>query len=167
MDTSIVISPANSVDLALSNTYLKFKIDQYISAVFPMENVQEVIVVPLGRIAPMPNMAECVLGLLNRCNKVLWVIDLAQLLNLKIVDANAQQYHIIIIRVGQIPLALVMQEIEGVIRCNIDEIKPPQATAPSILPYLNGCILQQQETLLVLNAEAIINAPVLHSSASG
>jgi twitching motility protein PilI len=129
-----------------------------------MEYVQEVLIVPVARITPMPNMPECILGLLNRRNRVLWAIDLAQVLNLQPVDANAQQYHIIIIRVEQVPLALVVQEVKGVTRFTPDCIQPPlELDESNIIPYIDGYILQQQETLLVMNAKAVINSSILHN----
>ena len=128
-----------------------------------MYYVQEVLIIPINRITPMPNMPKCVLGLLNRRNRVLWAIDLVQLLNLQPVDINAQQYHVVIIRVNQVPLALVVQEVKGVTRFTPDCIQSTvEFITADITPYTDGCIPQQQETLLVLNPEAIASSPILH-----
>ncbi len=51
------------------HTYLKLQIDEQTSAVMPMAHVQEVLVVPVGRITLMPNMPACILGLLNQRSK--------------------------------------------------------------------------------------------------
>lgn len=159
MDTQILAPPLNQ----LGDIYVRFQVEFQTSAVLSMEYVQEVIIVPVDRITPIPNMPECVIGLLNRRNRVLWVIDLAQLLNLQPVDTNVQQYHIIIIRVGQVPLALIVQEVKGVTRFMPDCIQSSVALdASNITPYINGYILEQQETLLVMNAEAIVS-PILHN----
>lgn len=158
MDTQILAPQLNQV----GDIYVRFQVDLHTSAILSMEYVQEVIIVPVDRITPIPNMPECIIGLLNRRNRVLWVIDLAQLLNLQPVDTNVQQYHIIIIRVGQVPLALIVQEVKGVTRFVADCIQSPVALdASNITPYINGYILEQQETLLVMNAEAIVS-PMLH-----
>jgi twitching motility protein PilI len=159
MDTQILTPQPNQV---IGDIYVKFQVETHTPAILSMEFVQEVLIVPVTRITPMPNMPECVLGLLNRRNRVLWAIDLAQVLNLQPVDANAQQYHIIIIRVAQFPLALVVQEVKGITRFTPDCIQPPGVDAANIIPYLDGCILQQ-ETLLVMNAKAIVNSSLLHS----
>lgn len=164
MDTPILTPQLNKVDRTEGDTYLRFQLDQQTPAILSMEYAQEVLIVPVERITPMPNMPKCVLGLLNRRNRVLWVIDLAQMLKLQPLDTNTQQYHTAIIRVGQIPLALVVQEIKGVTRFTPDCIQFPQGLVTSVVaPYLHGYILQQQEILLVLNAEAIIHSPILHS----
>ncbi len=160
MDTQILAPQLNQV----SDIYVRFQINLHTYAVLSMEYVQEVIIVPVRRITPMPNMPECVMGLLNRRNRVLWVIDLAQLLNLQPVDTNVQQYHMVVIRVGPVPLALVVQEAKGVTRFMPNCIQSPvELDALNITPYINGYILQEQETLLVMNAEAIVNSPILHN----
>lgn len=160
MDTQILTSQPNQV---IGDIYVRFQVDIHTPAILSMELVQEVLIVPVVRLTPMPNMPECILGLLNRRNRVLWAIDLAQVLNLQPVDANAQQYHIIIIRVEQFSLALVVQEVKGVTRFTPDCIQSPVELGESnIIPYIDGCILQQ-ETLLVMNAKAIVNSSLLRN----
>ncbi len=160
MDTQIFTSQPNKIG---GNTYIKLQLDGQTPAVMSMYYVQEVLIIPINRITPMPNMPKCVLGLLNRRNRVLWAIDLVQLLNLQPVDINAQQYHVVIIRVNQVPLALVVQEVKGITRFTPDCIQSTvEFITADITPYIDGCIPQQQETLLVLNAEAIAHSPILH-----
>ncbi len=164
MDNPILAPHLNQVDRTVGDTYLKFQLEQQIPVTLSMEQAQEVLIVPTGRITPMPNMPECVLGLLNRRNRVLWVIDLAQMLQLQPLDTNVQQYHIVIIRVGQVPLGLVVQEVKGVTRFTLDCIQSPMGLVTSgLTPYVRGCILQQKEVILVLDAEAIVHSPILHS----
>lgn len=145
------------------DAYVTFQLDQQTPAVLAMKHAQEVLVVPVGRITPMPNMPECVLGLLNRHSRVLWVINLAQMLKLQPIAPITQQYTIVIIKVGQVPLGLIVQEVQGVMRFKPDSIQSSPGIIPSnIAPYLEGCILQQKQILLVLKAEAIVNSPLLH-----
>lgn len=90
----------------IGDNYLSFSLNQQTPALLLMEYAQEVIIVPTTRLTPMPNMPECVLGLLNRRSRVLWVVNLAKLLNLPSFDPIAQQYQIIIIQSEQIKIAL-------------------------------------------------------------
>lgn len=158
MDTQILAPQLNQV---VDDVYVRFQINDHTPAILSMEYVEEVLIVPLTRITPMPNMPECVLGLINRRNRVLWVIDLAQVLNLQL-DTNTQQYQMVIIQVG-VPLALVVQEVKSVTRFTPDCIQSTvELVASDITPYINGCVVQEQETLLVINAEAIMQSPILH-----
>ena len=151
------------LDQVVGDIYVKVQLDKYTSAILSMDYVQEVLIVPISRISPMPNMPHCILGLLNRRNRVLWVIDLAQVLNLSL-DTNAQQYHIVIILVNQVSLALVVQEVKGVIRFTPDCIQSSIEQACSdITDYIHGWAVQAQETLMVLNAETIAHSPNLHN----
>ena len=163
MNTPILADQRNQIDRTLVDTYLRFQLEPQTPAILAMEHAQEVLIVPVERITPMPNMPECVLGLLNRRNRVLWVIDLAQMLELQPLDTSAQQYHMAIIRVGQVALGLVVQEIKGVTRVKPDCIQSARGLVTSSLtPYLHGCIWQEKEILLVLNAEAIVHSSCLH-----
>lgn len=159
MNSQIITPQFNQV---LGDIYVKVQLDKYTSAVLSMDYVQEVLIVPINRISPMPNMSHCILGLLNRRNRVLWVIDLAQVLNLSL-DTNSQQYHIVIIQVSQVSLALVVQEVKGVIRFTPDCIQSSIEPGLEQTPYIHGWVVQAQETLMVLNAEAIAHSPSLQN----
>src|SRR5919202_169115 len=84
----------------LGDAYLKFQLAQQTPAVLSMSRAQEVVVLPVSRLTPMPNMPPHVMGLLNRRSRVLWVIDLARMLGLPPVEINVQHYNVIIISNG-------------------------------------------------------------------
>jgi positive phototaxis protein PixI len=149
----------------LGDTYLKFQFGQQTPAVLSMGRAQEVVVLPVGRLTPMPNMPPYVMGLLNRRSKVLWVIDLARMLGLPGIESNVPHYNLVIINNGSVSLGLIVQAIEGVVRLTPESIQSPVGQVSSgLLPYLRGCVLQEQEILLVLDAEAIMRSPLLHNA---
>jgi twitching motility protein PilI len=163
---------SNSPSRASGEAFLKFQLARQTPAVFSMKSVQEVTVLPARRLTPMPNMPALMLGLMNRRSRVMWVIDLPQLLGVSTLDANVQQYPLILIQVGSVPLGLAVHQVEGITRLEPEAIQPPPGQiAASLVPYLQGCILQEQdhkqEILLVLDAEAVIQAPVLHNPYQG
>ncbi|MGB3655737.1 MAG: chemotaxis protein CheW, partial [Rivularia sp. (in: cyanobacteria)] len=70
----------------------------------------------------------------------------------------------IIVRTQSMILGLVVHEIIGTLRFNNDEIGSPIGqVASSLVPYLRGCIVQPQEILLVLDAQAIVHSSNLRS----
>ena len=161
MDIQILTPQLDQVDKSAGDAYLKFQLDRDTPAILSLEHTQEVLIVPIERITPIPNMPTCVLGLLNRRNKVLWVVDLVQMLNLQHLDTNIQQYHMAIIKVGKIPMGLVVQEVKGVMRFSSDLIQSSTGfVSPDLNHYIHGCIMQQKDMLLVLNAEAIVHSPI-------
>jgi twitching motility protein PilI len=154
----------NQVEKSSGEKYLKFHLEQQTPAILAMEYVQEVLILPSRRITPMPNMPECVLGLLNRRNRVLWVIDLAQLLGLQPVGTNVQHHNnVVIVKDKQVTLGLLVQEVKGVAHFTPDLMQAPtELITSALIPYLDGCITQEEETLLVLNTQAIVLSPTLY-----
>lgn len=141
--------------------YLSFYLNRQTPALLLMEYAQEVIIVPTTRLSPMPNMPECVLGLLNRRSRVLWVVNLAQLLKLSASESSDRQYQIIIIQIKQVKLALVVQSVEGVRYFSHQNSQAPTELFARLAPYLSGCIAQGDKMLVVLDAEKIANSPNL------
>jgi positive phototaxis protein PixI len=150
----------------LGDSYLKFQFGEQTPAVLPMSRAQEVIILPVGRLTPMPNMPPYITGLVNRRSRVLWMIDLAQMLGLPGVEANVQHYNIVIISNGSATFGLIVQTVEGVLRLMPESIQSPFGqVSVGLVPYLRGCVLQEKEILLVLDAEAICRSPFLQSAA--
>lgn len=146
---------------AIGDPYLKVKLALQQSAVLPMAQAQEAIAIPASRVTPMPNMPACVLGLLNHKSRVIWVVNLPQMLGLESQNLNVQQYNVAIIRSGKTPLGLIVPEIRGVVRLETDAIVSIEGEVlPEQVPYLRGCLIQSQEMLWVLDADAIVQASI-------
>ena len=143
----------------LGDTYLKFKFGQQTSAALLMNRAQEVVVLPVERLTPMPTMPPHVMGLLNRRSRVMWVIDLARMLGLPGIEVNVQHYNVIIISNGPATFGLIVQAVEGIVRLTPEVIQTPHnQVSPELVSYLRGCVLQEQEILLIIDAEAIIRS---------
>lgn len=171
MNHPILAAPLPQSDAALGDAYLSIQLDAQTPVALPMAQAQEVLVVPAQRLTPMPNMPDGVLGLLNRRSRIFWVVDIAQWLQAQPLDPIAQQYTVVIVRVNaaaspQSPnwLGLAVPKVKGVIRFLPELIQSPLGHFPlHLTPYLRGCVLQKQELLLVLDAEALVQTPLLQS----
>ncbi|MBF2000174.1 MAG: purine-binding chemotaxis protein CheW [Synechococcales cyanobacterium C42_A2020_086] len=167
MDTPLTLA-LSSQRPATGDAHLKFRLGHQTPAVFSMQCVQEALILPARRLTPMPNVPAPLLGLINRRSRVLWVLDLAQILGLALLDLNAQQYTLVLIQVGAVSLGLAVQQVEGIVRLAPEAIQPPVGQiSSSLVPYLRGCALQhqeeKQEIVLVLDAEAIVQSPLLRN----
>jgi positive phototaxis protein PixI len=146
--------------------FLRLKLDDKTSAVVPMLQTQEAIVLPAGRISVIPNLPSPILGLFNRRSSLLWLVDLPEILGLEPIDRHAHSFDIALLNVGEVPLAVAVRSIEGTIRFAHEQIESPIGSFnPAFTPYLRGWILQEKELILVLEPEAIINAQVLNQLA--
>jgi twitching motility protein PilI len=150
-------------------SYLKFRLEANVPAALAVRSVQEAFLLPARQLTAMPNMPAPVLGLTNRRNQVVWVLDLAQLLGIAVFDAATVQYSILLIQVGLVQVGLAVRQIEGMVKIAADAVQSPIGQMSlALLPYLQGCALlkqgQTQEILLLLDAEAILQAPVMQNS---
>lgn len=144
--------------------YIKFQLNQQTAAILSMKHTQEAIIVPVESVTSMPNMPACILGLMNWRSRIIWVVDLPRILNLESLDHRQRQYNVIVVRVESMLLGLVVQEIKGTAKFLPDEIcSPVGQVASSLVPYLCGCVVQQQEISLVLDAQAIVHSSILRS----
>lgn len=162
MDNSQVSPPIElEENQRVDSSYLGFYLNDDTQALLLMKYAQEIIVVPQSRLTPMPNMPECVLGLLNRRSRVLWVVNLAQLLNLPAPNLIAQQYQIVIMHIDQVKLGLVVQSVKGVTHLSSKSHQELIESLSYLAPYASGCITQKDETLIILEAKEIACSPNL------
>ncbi len=143
--------------------YLKLHLCARTPALLSMQHTQEAMVLPARRLTPMPNMPSSLLGLTNRRSRVLWVVDLAQMLGLPPLQTTVQQQSVVIIQVGAAPLGLAVHHVEGITWVLPETIQTvPDQLSTGLVPYLRGCVLQSNDLALVLDAEAIVQSPLLH-----
>jgi twitching motility protein PilI len=144
------------------NGYIKFQLNQQTGAVLSIAHTQEVIVVPVTSVTAIPNMPACILGLMNWRSHIIWVVDLPKMFNLECLDHRLYQYNIIVIQIESMILALVVQEIKGTTKFIADDVRSPIGqVASSLVPYLCGCVVQQEQILLVLDAVHILRSGII------
>jgi twitching motility protein PilI len=144
------------------DSYLKFELNQQTGAVLSISHTQEAIVIPVTSVTAIPNMPPCILGLMNWRSHIIWVVDLPKMFNLESLDYRLRQYNIIIIQIKSMIVGVVVQEIQGTTKFTVDDIRSPVGqVASSLVPYLCGCIVQQEEILLVLDAVHILQSEIL------
>ncbi|MEO0686071.1 MAG: chemotaxis protein CheW [Cyanobacteria bacterium J06649_11] len=148
----------------MGDGYLKIFITPQTPAILSMTQTHEAMVVSVESVTSMPNMPFGILGLMNWRSRILWVVDLPKLLNLQSPQNRPRQYSVIVVRTESMILGLVVHEIIGTLRFNSEEIRSPIGqVASSLVPYLRGCIVQQKEILLVLDAQPIVHSSNLRS----
>lgn len=157
-----MIAEAGTQDLefigltSLGQPYIQFRLDPNSVGLLTTEYAREVVDVPVQRLTPIPNMPAPMLGLMNWRSLAIWAVDLPHLLGFGRLGNTTQQYHMMMIRAGQTPLALAVPEIQGVARLQSEQIISPVGMTPAgVVPFLQGCVLDNQQVLLVLDALAI------------
>ena len=156
------LTPTKRSNKTTGEMFLRLQLDRQTTAVIPMLQTQEAIVLPASRVSVIPNLPSPVMGLFNRRSSLLWLVDLPEILGLESIDKHVQSYDVALLKVGQTPLAIAVRSIMGVVRFAKEEIASPIGSFnPAFTPYLSGWILRDQELVLVLDPEAIVNAKAL------
>jgi len=153
-------------ELALPNrqiigeAYLKFQLAPRVPAVFAARCVEEATVLTPTQVTAIPNMPPCMLGLVNRRNRVIWIANLVRLLGMPLPERPRQQYSMVIIKAGS-SLGLMVEAIDGIVHLSAEDLQPPPPQVnPILVPYLRGCAIQDDQILLVLDAEAVLQSSV-------
>ncbi len=143
------------------DAYLRLILSDRHTALVPMVDVQQVMVVPPTQLTVMPNMPALVMGLLNYRNRVVWVIDLGQLLGLEPLSCDCPYYTVALLRLPEKWLGIAISDVRGILRLGAGSLQSPVGTvSAALVPYLKGCCLVESEMLLVLDATAIATAPL-------
>jgi positive phototaxis protein PixI len=151
-----------SEDRPTGELYLRLKLQNSIVAAIRLESVREVLSVPSEHITPIPFMPECTFGLIEKRSRIIWVVDLPQMLELKPLERNRRLYGLAIIKNGNSSLAVAVEAIESVFRFESESIvSPDDSLAPGLVPYVRGCITEAEKVIWVLEPNSIINSPLL------
>lgn len=144
----------------IGEAYLKFQLAPRVPAVFAAKAVEEATVLPPSQVTAIPNMPSCMLGLVNRRNRVIWLANLVRLLGMPVPDRPRQQYSMVVVKAGS-SLGLMVDEIDGIIHLPANALQPPPPQVnPILVPYLRGVAVQDDQTVLVLDAEAVLQSSV-------
>jgi twitching motility protein PilI len=64
------------------NDYFCGQLRQSVNTLFPLSSVQEVISLTYGEICSVPGVSDALVGVVNQRGKLLWVLDLSDLLQI-------------------------------------------------------------------------------------
>ena len=155
--------------------YIQFQLTEQITALIPLEQVHESIIVEATAISLLPSMHESVMGIMSSRNHVFCVIDLAQLLMLDSPLIYSRQYQIIVLRVspnetlrgtsvkGDSLLGIAVSHLQGITRLTAEKLQSPIVDFPSSLtPYLCGAVVVESQQILVLDPQEIAKSTALY-----
>ncbi len=64
------------------NDYFFVQLRQSVNVLFPLTSTEEVISLTYGEVCPVPGVSSALLGVANQRGKLLWVLDLSDLLQI-------------------------------------------------------------------------------------
>lgn len=164
----------NSTSSSTEAQYLRFYLEPNTTALLPIQQLTEVLTIPIGQIVPIFNMPAWVMGVYNWRGEILWMVDLNHLVGLtpwyqQTSSSSAHSAVVLYLRSNNSQssnikgkmLGLVVNRIEDIESCNSDFIQSPLSAAvtPELVPFLRGYWLKSnREMLAVLDGAAILAA---------
>jgi positive phototaxis protein PixI len=110
----------------------------------PTEQISEILTLELAQIVPMFDLPEAVMGVCNRRSNILWVVDLACLLDLEplYIQSDRQQCSVIVIQQQQLCIGAAVGQLGQLIGCKPTQIQPfsAQGSAQEMPSKLTRCL---------------------------
>lgn len=145
------------------NDYFCGQLRQSLKVLFLLENTQEVISVKYGEISPVPGVSSALLGVVNQRGKLLWVLDLSDLLQIPLDQTNRRASDTLTLLLlsnsktsGQ-QVGCVVSALEGIISLDIavQSLTPNYSLVSKSLGIKN--ISFEGENYSAIDAQAILN----------
>jgi positive phototaxis protein PixI len=172
--SSLSLPELNDASSRVGEQFLRMVLVPDTPVLLPLEQLIEVLSIPVAQIMPIPHMPPWVMGAYNWRGEILWMVDLGHLCGLTPwyeQVANHSTHSAVILRVqsdkgsstkakSQL-LGLVVNRVEEVEWCDPAVIQqlPPFMVKFGLAPFLRGYWWKTNDNMLaVLDGEAIIAA---------
>ena len=155
-----------------SEQFLRLHLIPDTTALLPIQQLTEVLTIPIGQIVPIAHMPPWVMGVYNWRGEILWMVDLGHRIGLPpwhqqaigtsnhtAVVLNISSYQRTSTNIKSQMVGLVVNRVEDIEWCNPNSIQSPPSAAitPELAPFLRGYWLKSTgEMLTVLDGKAIM-----------
>ena len=107
------------------------------------------------RVTPIPNMPECIKGVMNLRGTVVPVIDLRQRFNMPSIEYN-QFTVIIVVNVGKKIVGLVVDAVSDVLNVGEDAIEGPPELGSIDTSFIQGLAKSGERLVSLLDIEVLL-----------
>ncbi|MGB3295483.1 MAG: chemotaxis protein CheW [Phormidesmis sp.] len=159
--------PLGLIPLPVDNRqrFLRLRLSQRNDTLLPLDQILEVLQLPVEDIFPVPDVSSSILGVCSWRGETLWLVDLNHLVGYTLLCQQVQTLASVVVIIVQHDgrsLGLAVEQAVDVDLFDEQEIRMESGLCPPELePFVSGYCPQQGGT--VLNVSAIVNAPQLQS----
>lgn len=151
------------------NDYFFVQLRQSVKVVLPLDSTQEVISLACGEVCPIPGVSPALLGVVNQRGKLLWVLDLADLLKVPSSQKTIRPQDNLTLLVLNPPSKLnarsqerqfgcVVSALKGVIALDSVDFQPLTKQIFSTLkPFSSAIAFIEEKPVAVVDVKAILN----------
>jgi len=139
--------------------YFKVKINQANLLAIPIESTREVINVLKSDICPICGVNSAILGVINHRGKLLWIVELENLLELNLNYGGEKQNKphekltIIILKNQEKQIGAVVNDLKEIVSLDLDQFELRDSNLP-IKTYLNSEEISEK----ILDVDAVFTA---------
>lgn len=147
--------------------FLSFNLGARDTAVISLQQITEVVQVPLAEICCVPQMPSCVLGIYNWRGEMLWLVNLEEMLGynktlLQQTNVLSKMMAIVLENEGKY-LGILVRQLMDIEWLDTQQMKFAFAElfSPEMSPLLQGYFIDNSEKMMLnLDAPAIIHSPI-------
>lgn len=150
--------------------YFFAQLRQSTKVVLPLSSIQEVISLNYGEVCPIPGVCPAILGVVNQRGKLLWVLDLGDLLKIPTSDENVRpqtDLKLLVLNDRLTPnsqaterqVGCVVESLKGVVSLDSSEFQPLAIAQISIAlkSFSSAIAYIEQEAVAALDIQTILN----------
>lgn len=139
--------------------FLSFELETKQTALISLEQITEIVQIPLNQLCKIPQMHHSIVGIYNWRGEMLWIVDLEAML---LQSPNSLSKPIALILKHQDKyLGVLVKKIISIDSLNTSSIQTPSANMfyPEIQPFLLGYFLNDDSQVsLILDAVSIVES---------
>lgn len=150
--------------------YFQVQLRQSMRVVLPLDSTAEVMSLRAGEICPIPGIPPAVLGVVNQRGRLLWVVELSDLLGVAPPSQWLQSQDkltLVVITASSAysntgqesrQLGCVVTALQGILPLDSAKFKPVARQSPTLGSFLSGVAEIEQSPVAVLNTDAVFTA---------
>ncbi len=142
--------------------FLSFSLGISDTAVIPLEQITEVVQIPLTEICGVPQMPNCVVGIYNWRGEMLWLVDLEEMLGypplLQGSNFLSKMMALVLEHDGKY-LGILIRQLIDIDGLDTQEMKQTSGEVfyPEMTPFLQGYFINDAEQMIFnLDASAML-----------
>ena len=146
--------------------FLSFSLGVRDTAVIPLEQITEVVQIPLTEICCVPQMPNCVVGIYNWRGEMLWLVDLEEMLGypplLQGSNFLSKMMALVVEHDGKY-LGILIRQLMDIDWLDTQQMKQPSGDIfyPEMTPFLQGYFINNSEQMIFhLDASAMLQTSI-------
>ena len=146
--------------------YFHIHLRQSVTVLLPLESTAEVMTLTRGGICPIPGVAAALLGVVNQRGKLLWVMELSDLLGIEPSPTPLRSQDNLIVVVlassdsptNERRVGCVVSALKGIVPLDPAKFRPvPTKLSPFLRSLFSGVAEVERSPAGILNVDAVLD----------